>query len=94
MSTTHALKCDPEPFAALWCGDKTCEVRRDDRSYGSFEAGDHLELQEHDRSAGTLGGLGVYTGRRITASVTHVQRGYGLPADMVVMSLRVLRRWQ
>lgn len=87
MSVTHGLKCDPVPFAALWSGDKTCEVRRDDRG---FKVGDHLELWE---LAPELGG-DARTGRRITASVTHIQQGYGLGPGVVVMSLRVLRRWQ
>ena len=39
MSTTHDLKCWPEPFAAVASGIKTFEVRVDDRPYA---AGDTL----------------------------------------------------
>lgn len=74
----HFLKCDPKPFKALWDGFKAAEVRNNDRN---FLTCDELTLEEfHD---------GHYSGRRIRAQVTHVQKGYGLPDHIVVLSLKV-----
>ena len=41
----HELKCDPEYFEAVKCGDKTFEVRRNDRGFG---VGDILALNKLD----------------------------------------------
>lgn len=78
----HFLKCDSEPFGQLWSGRKRCEVRKDDRDY---KIGDELRLNERwgDHS----------TGRQIHAVVTHIQRGYGLPDNLVVMSIVVIAQY-
>lgn len=77
--TVHSLKCDPVPFAALWAKDKTHEVRTEiDRT---FSVGDSLRLREQDVDRK------VFTGRVIHALVTHVQKGYGLPQDLAVLSI-------
>jgi hypothetical protein len=60
----HVLKTWPEPFAAVWRGDKTAELRKDDRS---FSVGDSILLREWDRERG-------YSGRRIVARITDVRR--------------------
>ncbi len=78
---THVLKADPIPFSDVASGLKRCEVRQDDRGY---QAGDRLHLREHDRAAG------AYSGRECIAKVTHIQRGYGLPDGLVVLSIDVL----
>lgn len=86
---THQLKTDPIPFTDLWEGRKTAEVRRDDRGY---QENDGLILRETSPSAATAAILNVeqkYTGRRISATVTHVQRGYGLPDGLCVLSLHI-----
>ena len=86
---THQLKTDPIPFTDLWEGRKTAEVRRDDRSY---QENDGLILRETTMTGTMAGILRVepgYTGRRISATVTHVQRGYGLPDGLCVLSLHV-----
>ena len=79
--THHRLKCDPQPFYDLWGGIKKCEVRINDRDY---QIGDFLFIglfrdgefvPEHD----------------IEAEVIHIQTGYGLPKDIIVMSLNVIR---
>lgn len=74
--TVHVLKCDHEPFSAVWDGKKTCEIRKDDRDY---QAGDTIKLCERKN--------GIETGRVAFVTVSHVQRGYGLPEDMCVMSV-------
>lgn len=76
--TVHVLKCDHEPFTALWDGVKTCEVRKDDRGYA---VDDTLKLIEREH--------GIQTGRCMFARVLHIQRGYGLPDDVVVLSVGV-----
>ncbi len=45
MPTTHRLKTLPPFFDAVVRGDKTFEVRKDDRS---FQAGDTLVLEHFD----------------------------------------------
>lgn len=45
MATTHTLKTLPPFFDAVVRGDKTFEVRKDDRA---FQAGDTLVLNHYD----------------------------------------------
>ena len=80
MSKQHELKILPDYFSAIERGDKTFEVRFNDRDY---QVNDILLLKEHDH--------GRYTGREITAEVTYIldnprfcKEGY------VIMSIRVL----
>lgn len=62
----HDLKIDPQPFADLVSGAKTCEVRNDDRG---FEVGDTVRFPGgHCRT------------------ISHIQRGYGLPDGLCVLS--------
>ena len=58
---THELKIRPEFFEAIVRGDKTFEVRYNDRNY---QLHDILVLQEHDGEN--------YTGRVIKAEVTYL----------------------
>ncbi len=76
-ATVHYLKTWPEFFQAVWSGDKTCEVRKNDRS---FVVGDVLMLQEWCpvREA--------YLGRVVSVRVSHVLREPWAPAGHVVMS--------
>jgi hypothetical protein len=76
----HELKCDPEPFQAVYLGSKTFEARVNDRGY---QLGDTLHLREYDRATG------AYTGRWVSRRVTYLLQGgtYGLPDDLCVMSL-------
>lgn len=43
--TLHELKSEPSYFQAVWDGDKTFEVRYDDRGY---QKGDRILLREYD----------------------------------------------
>lgn len=52
MSTTHYLKIDPVYFDAHKRGDKTFEVRRDDRG---FQKGDTLVLCKYGKGSGHSG---------------------------------------
>lgn len=78
--TTHELKADPTPFAAVLADTKRCEIRINDRD---FSVGDILHLREFDRHTQT------YTGRKCRRVVTHIQTGYGLPDGVVAMSIRM-----
>lgn len=64
----HKLKSRPDHFELLWRGLLTCEMRRDDRNYGS---GDYLALLEFDPIAEEM------TGRVLYRRITHI----GWPAD-------------
>lgn len=68
--TTHTLKIDAHPYVDLLSGAKTCEIRNDDRG---FEIGDKVVL------VGTDGGA-------IERTISHIQRGYGLPDCRCVLS--------
>ncbi|MCY0854313.1 DUF3850 domain-containing protein [Cupriavidus sp. D39] len=80
MSRIHELKCNPVPFNDLLSGQKRAEVRKDDRG---FCEGDILRLREHIAVTPH-----TYTGREFTAEITHIQRGYGLPDGLVVLSIK------
>ncbi len=63
---THDLKIWPEHFRVVMSGEKTVELRKDDRSYA---VGDTLVLQEYDPVAAT------YTGSTCNRIITHIDRG-------------------
>lgn len=57
----HHLKVHPAPFQQLWTGEKTFELRLNDRG---FEVGDVVHLQEWSPETKTYSGRGLL--RRIT----------------------------
>jgi len=61
----HDLKIWPQFFDAVAEGRKRAEIRKNDRDY---QDGDVLNLREFDPHTEQ------YTGRGVTAVVTHVQR--------------------
>jgi len=75
---THDLKTWPEFFERLWSGEKTFELRKNDRG---FRVGHTLLLQEWTQRTG-------YTGREITATVTYILGGLGLKDGWVVMAIK------
>lgn len=83
--TNHELKTWLEPWAAVADGTKRYEVRIDDRG---FAVGDVLKLHEWDHETKS------YTGRSLIGPVTYLTHGpaFGLPPDMVVMSLGAMCR--
>lgn len=83
----HELKTWPESFEPAWFGHKKAEFRLDDRGYRN---GDELRLREW------VPGKCVYTGRAITAHVTHVLHGpsFGVPEQFVMLSFDVIRRFK
>lgn len=76
--SVHELKTWPEPFDAVWRGEKHHEVRVDDRGY---RVGDELLLQEWEPKEG------LYSGRSIRLRVTHISRGPWVPEPLCVMSV-------
>ncbi len=91
----HNLKCWPTSFAAIADGDKTLELRVDDRDEG-YEVGDFLLLQEFDPSdypgGSTYAG---YSGSYALVEVTHILRPEdvfgGFLKDCVAMSIRLVK---
>lgn len=83
MSETHRLKTWPTYFRAVVSGEKTFEVRRDDRG---FQKGDVLELIEHDPDI--IAPLAL-SGRKVTARITYVLTGgqFGIEPGFVVLGL-------
>lgn len=70
MSRQHELKCWPNYFDAIARGDKTFEVRYDDRG---FQRGDTVLLREFDPNSHQIIGMnGTYTGRALTARIGYV----------------------
>lgn len=81
---THELKAHGPPFTAVLAGEKTFEIRKDDRG---FEVGDILHLREWEPFEGR------YTGRECKARVDYIARdAWGLPPGLVVMSIVVVGR--
>lgn len=78
---THELKILPEHFAAVKSGDKTFEVRKNDRNY---QTGDLLILSEYDDINDG------YTGNAICVRVSHILKGgeHGIYDKYVVMSIK------
>ncbi len=77
----HELKTWLEYFELISTGQKTFEVRRNDRD---FQVGDLLILREWNQYQG------IYTGRYVIKVITYIMRGDNdfLPlGDMVIMAI-------
>lgn len=83
----HEFKTWPEFFAALLAGEKTFELRKDDRG---FVIGDILHLREYDLETRTYSGRVVrrkviyLLGHRATAGCAAT---FGLQPGYVIMGL-------
>lgn len=82
---THLLKTLPEYFRAVARGDKTFEVRKNDRD---FKVGDCVTLREFDGKE--------YTGKHITREIYYILPGgdYGIAPDYVVMAIGRMRLFE
>lgn len=87
VRSDHLLRTHPGPFRALWRGDKTAEVRKNDRD---FQVNDVLEMFEFDPNQGKW----IDPHRRIYATVSHMLYGpaYGIQEGYVLLSFRAIRR--
>lgn len=77
---THHLKTWPRFFERVIQGDKTFEIRRNDRDY---QTSDTLILEEWDPETEK------YTGRKLSCLVSYILHGgnFGLQAGYVAMSI-------
>lgn len=89
----HELKTDPDVFQAASVGDKTYELRENDRG---FEVGDSLYLRETKYSGAVMRANPtthplIYTGRFLKRDITHVLRGpvYGLAEGWAILSFKM-----
>lgn len=84
----HELKTDPDVFDAVSRGEKTFEIRRDDRG---FEVGDKLILKKtvHTGAEMAAGAPLYFEGEPESYWVTYILRGpiYGLADGWVIMSI-------
>lgn len=79
---THYLKIIPEFFNLIVSGQKTCEVRYNDREY---RVGDILLLREYDYLNCS------YTGRSFLCRVTHILDSSDYcKQGFVVMSIKAI----
>lgn len=78
MTNTHDLKCWPKHFAAVRRGDKTFEIRRNDRD---FSVGDQILLREFDPEGG------AYTGQTETRLISYLlsEEAFGVVHGFVVI---------
>lgn len=74
--TTHNLKTWPEFYNAIAGGEKTFDLRKDDRG---FHVGDVLCMQEWSPRTKE------YTGRELAVTVTYIVSGFGLQPGWVAM---------
>lgn len=74
---THELKTDPEPFKDIFEGRKKATIRKLDRD---FKVGDVLIFKRTSN--------GEETGERLITTITHIQKGYGLPDEYGVLSFQ------
>lgn len=72
----HELKILPEYFNAVIIGDKTFEIRLNDRNY---QIGDDVILKEYSPEVG-------YTGREMTKTITYITE-YAQRDNYVVFSV-------
>jgi len=88
----HKLKILPQYFKAVQSGEKTFEIRKNDRGY---EVGDTLLLQEWKeeillKTAMNTMSKGHYTGQEITKEISYIYEGedYGLKKSWCVLGLK------
>lgn len=89
----HELKTLPQYFKAVVSGEKTFEIRKDDRG---FEVGDILILKEYNQGlTDSTGSEKVviqeqgYTGKETRKTITYILKGgkYGLHQGYVILAL-------
>ena len=78
---THKLKCWPMFFDAIKSGDKTFEIRKNDRA---FKVGDVLRLEAWDPE------FAIYIGAEFDVLVTYMT-DWGQKEGFVIMAIRPVR---
>jgi hypothetical protein len=78
----HELRCYPEHYDAIDRGDKTCELRLNDRPY---QVGDTLHLRRYEPL------IPGYTGASLRVLVTHIlSGGVWLNPGYIAMSIKLV----
>lgn len=89
MKTTHELKTDPLVFDDVVSGNKTFEIRKNDRG---FCVGDILKLRKTKYSGAEMvrGAPLEYLDEPFYVVVTHIMYGpiYGLETNWIIMSIK------
>lgn len=81
-ATVHYLKTFEYHFESIWNGQKTFEIRFNDRK---FKCGDILVLCERRRKRDT--------GRKIVAIILHTLKNYeGIENGYIILSLLICRK--
>ena len=75
----HYIKCETEYYRAVEAGDKSFELRKNDRDYKLY---DIVHLEESV--------IGVKTGREIAVEIVYILYGgkYGLDKDYCIFSFK------
>ncbi len=68
----HKLKILPQYFKAVQSGEKTFELRKNDRGY---EVGDTILLKEIQKSPLGKTPYATYTGQEITKEISYILEG-------------------
>lgn len=71
----HDVKCAAPFFDGVWSGDKTFEVRKDDRDY---QTGDSINQHEWDAVDGYSGRVTGHDIGFVLRGYPHVQEGYAV----------------
>ncbi|QSO51317.1 DUF3850 domain-containing protein [Alicyclobacillus curvatus] len=80
MEMVYIVKVTPDNFESVRAGNKTVEMRKDDKGY---RIGDKLILTEYNT------GTETYTGRACVVTVTHILRGEPwMMAGYVALSIK------
>lgn len=78
----HELKTVEPHFSKLYRGDKTFELRKDDRGY---KVGDYLVLRQYNAKKGHYCGPKVYA---VVRSILRDAPEYGLMPGYCIMSIK------
>lgn len=88
MAVEHTVKCWPDYFDAIERGEKTFDVRRDDRGY---QKGDTLRLQKYKIGSGFVSSPdgGRFSIHELRREITYVLTGgqFGIEPGYVVLAL-------
>jgi len=87
----HELKTDSILFDDVWAGNKTFEIRYNDRN---FQVGDFLWLRKTMYSGKEMkqGRDLIYMNSEITAKITYILTGYGLKNNWCILGIDVIER--
>lgn len=89
----HKLKILPQYFKAVQSGEKTFELRKNDRG---FKVGDKIILQEYEpfKDGVIKGRYGLYTGQELEKEISYILTGgqYGLEEGYCILGLEDVRK--